>query len=475
MSDITENTETNDINEINKINNVSTNNFEKQKSHQEINDILEIYMNHELTSGSVFFKPNGTKIWRALENYIKSEYKKRGFCEVITPRLVNCKLYKKSGHFDNYEENMFCVEIKPNQTTQPQPTQPQPTQTIQLTQSNQSDQSNQIDQSNNLEHFESNLFVLPPMNCPGHCLLYGETLRSYKNLPIRLADFGRLHRNETSGAIRGLNRLRGFTQDDAHIFCRYDQISEEIKNCMKFLDDVYNLFGFNYEVFLSTRPDKYMGNIELWIDAEKNLESSLKEMNIPYTINEKDGAFYGPKIDIMLTDSAGRKNQCGTIQLDFQLPQKFDLEYVDYDGKKSTPVMIHRAIFGSIERMMGIILEHFQGKLPLWLSPRQIAIIPLANKKEFIDYCQDFKNILLDCDPLLESIDIFDSADTFSSRIRDAEIKYYNYIFIVGKKEIETKTITYRLINHVRNDIKMEKIENVCKLVTDSYYSKTLN
>lgn len=418
----------------------------KEKFHQEINDILDIYMHHEWAVGSVFFKPNGTKIWRALEKYMQEEYKKRGFQEVITPQLVNAKLFKQSGHLDNYEKNMFCVEIKEDKTIENDP-----------------------------NHDDcAHVFYCKPMNCPIHCLMFKDSLKSYRNLPIRMADFGALHRNEASGALRSLNRLRKFSQDDAHIFCRPDQIFDEIQNCMKFLDDIYKLFGFKYEVFLSTKPDKFMGDIELWIEAEKNLMQALDGMNIAYTVNEKDGAFYGPKIDIMLSDSAGRKVQCGTIQLDFQLPQRFDLEYVDYDAQKSQPVIIHRAIFGSIERFMSILLEHFQGKLPLWLSPRQVAIVPVTNKPEFAEYCNKVKSQLEQIDPRLDSVEIFNSSDTFSSRIRDAEIKYYNYVLIVGKKEIDSECLTYRIVNHKRNDISLVKMADVCESIKQSHYDKTL-
>ena len=422
------------------------------KTHQEINDILDIYTIHEWTAGSVMFKPNGTKIWRALERYIQDQYKHRGFSEVITPQLVNAKLFKQSGHLDNYQQNMFCVEIKEDVAA--------------LNGNKQSDQPNPDPLANT--------FYLKPMSCPIHCLMFKDTLRSYRNLPIRMADFGALHRNECSGALRGLNRLRRFCQDDAHIFCRPDQIFDEIKNCMGFLDDVYKLFGFDYEVFLSTRPDKFMGDLELWIEAEQNLSKALDAMTIPYLVNDKDGAFYGPKIDIMLTDAAGRKVQCGTIQLDFQLPQNFNLEYVDYDAQKSIPVIIHRAIFGSIERMISIILEHFQGKLPLWLSPRQVAIIPVTTKPDFLDYCNKIKQSIEQCDPRLDSVEIFNSSDTFASRIRDAEVSLYSYVLIVGKKEIDSNCVTYRIVNHKREDVLLAKLEDVCQAIKNAHYDKTL-
>jgi threonyl-tRNA synthetase len=384
-------------------------------------------MTHEFTFGSIFFLPNGTKMYRALELYFRNQYKKRGYDEVITPELVKGKLFRQSGHLDNYVENMFCVPINDK--------------SVDCT-----DDDNDLDEVN---------YYLSSMNCPKHCLIFDHSLKTYKQLPIRMADFGSLHRFESSGSLRGLNRLRCFHQDDAHIFCTIDQIFDEIKSCMDFLRDTYKLFGFNYEVTLSTRPDKFMGDIELWIDAEKNLKKAIDDMSIVYTINEKDGAFYGPKIDIMVKDSTNRKIQCGTIQLDFQLPQRFGLEYIDYDSQKSTPVIVHRAICGSIERMLGILIEHFQGKFPVWLSPRQIAIIPVATKPEFKEYCEKIKQSLTDFDPRLDSIKVFDSHETFDYRIRDAETKLYNYVLIIGKKEIDTNSVTFRIINHKRNDIKM--------------------
>lgn len=425
--------ENNDINENKKV-----------KTHQELGGQLELFMIHEYSPGSIFFLPNGTKMWRALESHFRDEYKKRGYEEVITPQLVNGRLFRQSGHLDNYQENMFCVQI------------------------------NDSSEEDAKKNPDLNNFYLSAMNCPKHCLMFKNSLRSYKQLPIRLADFGCLHRNEASGSLRGLNRLRKFSQDDGHIFCTPDQIFDEIKDCMHFLQDVYKLFGFEYRVTLSTRPDKFMGDIEIWIEAEKNLKKALADMGIEYTINEKDGAFYGPKIDIMLRDSAKREVQCGTIQLDFQLPQKFDLEYIDYDGQKSTPVIVHRAICGSIERMLAILIEHFQGKFPMWLSSRQVAIIPIAVKPEFKEYCQKLKNELQGHDNRIDSIKIFDSHETFDCRIRDAETKLYNYLLIVGKKEIESNTVTFRIVNHKRNDQKLIPLNDVYETIKKSHYDLTI-
>ncbi len=425
----------NDINIENKKETINTE-IRVLKSHQELSGILDIYMTHEHASGSVFFKPNGTKIWRALEDYLRAEYKKRGFEEVMTPRLVNSQLYVTSGHIPMYQQNMFKVIVDSDET-------------------------------------ENSTYYMPSMNCPSHCLMFKNLQVSYKSLPVKMADFGCLHRNECSGSIRGLNRLRKFSQDDAHIFCRHDQIFEQIKECLDFLDHVYKLFGFKYEVTVSTKPEKYMGELDLWIEAETALQDALRSMNIGFTINDKDGAFYGPKIDIMVKDSADRKVQCGTIQLDFQLPLRFNLEYTDNDGKQSTPVMIHRAILGSVERMMSILIEHYQGQLPLWLSPRQVAIIPVANKPHFKEYCNKVKSKITENFDKLDSVHIFDSNEMFNSRIREAEVKLYNYILIIGAKEIDSDTATFRVINHTHNDKKFCGVDDVCDIIKNSYYDVT--
>lgn len=417
------------------------------KTHQELGQELELFMMHEYASGSAFMLPNGVKIWRALEDYFRSEYKKRNYKEVITPVIVNSKLFEQSGHLANYKENMFgvvpCVNL---------------------------DNNNQEETKSDVQHE----LYLCPMNCPKSCLIYRNQLKSYRDLPLRLSDFGCLHRNEASGSLRGLNRLKKFSQDDAHIFCTRDQIHGEIVACMQFLKDTYALFGFEYKVTLSTRPDKFLGNAEVWTHAEKVLVDAIESLGLHYTIKDKDGAFYGPKIDIMIKDALNREVQCGTIQLDFQLPENFDLEYRDSTGGFSRPVMIHRAICGSIERMMSILIEHFQGKFPMWLSPRQIAIVPVSHKDEFINYCYNLKQKLEQYDSRLDSIVVFDSRDTMNYKLIDAESKLFNYVIIVGKKEIETQSATFRIDNHKRNDQMLIPIDKICELVANSHYSLTI-
>ena len=265
-------------------------------------------------------------------DFIKEQYWKRGFQEVISPNMYNAKLWKTSGHWDHYAENMFRFDV------------------------------------------EKEAFGLKPMNCPGHCLIFDHRPRPYKELPLRMADFGVLHRNELSGALTGLTRVRRFQQDDAHIFCRPDQIKEEMAGCLDFLKFVYGVFGFTYQLRLSTRPEKFLGDIEVWNKAEKDLSDSLDSMEIPWKLNPGDGAFYGPKIDITLQDALKRHHQCATIQLDFQLPVRFNLNYIDDKGEKQHPVMIHRAILGSVERMIAVLTESYGGKWPFWLSPRQVNV-----------------------------------------------------------------------------------------------------
>lgn len=423
------------------------------KTHQELGQELELFMMHEYSTGSAFLLPNGVKIWRALEEYFRAEYKKRGYKEVITPVMANYKLFKQSGHIDNYQENMFgvvpCYDLDAD-----------------LNKFGENIKEVAFDELDNAKYD----MYLCPTNCPKHCLIYCNQLRSYRELPIRIADFCCLHRNESSGALRGLNRLKKFSQDDAHIFCTSDQIQEEIVSCMQFLKDTYALFGFEYRIALSTRPDKFMGNIEVWMEAEEKLILAIESLGLQYTIKDKDGAFYGPKIDIMIKDALCREVQCGTIQLDFQLPHNFDLEYKDQFGNFSRPVMIHRAICGSIERMMSILIEHFQGMFPLWLSPRQVAIIPVSHKPEFLDYCYKIKQLLEQHDPRLDSVQILDSHETMNYKMREAEVKLYNYVLVVGKKEIESNTATYRIVNHKRNDQLLIPLETICADIKNQHY-----
>ena len=293
------------------------------------------------------------------------------------------------------------------------------------------------------------------MNCPGHCMMFKHILPSYKELPIRWADFGVLHRNELTGTLTGLTRVRRFQQDDAHIFCMLDQVGKEIEDFLDFLNDIYTKFNFTFEVELSTRPDKYIGNLENWNNAENILESKIKKFN-NWKINPGDGAFYGPKIDVKVKDSLKREHQCGTIQLDFNLPERFDLKYVG-EETHDRPVLIHRAIFGSFERFIAILLEHTNGKLPFWISPRQICIIPIS--LNFIDYANEIKNKFEEFEIILD-----DSTNTLNKKIRSAEKLRFNYIFVVGEEEQNTHTINVRKMN---KNIGKKTIDEMIQICTD--------
>ncbi|XP_030786109.1 threonine--tRNA ligase 2, cytoplasmic isoform X3 [Rhinopithecus roxellana] len=293
----------------------------KNRDHRKIGKEQELFFFHDLSPGSCFFLPRGAFIYNTLTDFIREEYHKRDFMEVLSPNMYNSKLWEASGHWQHYSENMFTFEI------------------------------------------EKDTFALKPMNCPGHCLMFAHRPRSWREMPMRFADFGVLHRNELSGTLSGLTRVRRFQQDDAHIFCTVEQIEEEIKGCLQFLQSVYSTFGFSFQLNLSTRPENFLGEIEMWNEAEKQLQNSLMEFGEPWKMNPGDGAFYGPKIDIKIKDAIGRYHQCATIQLDFQLPIRFNLTYVSKDGDdKKRPVIIHRAILGSVERMIAILSENYGGK-----------------------------------------------------------------------------------------------------------------
>ncbi|VVU95747.1 tRNA synthetase class II core domain (G, H, P, S and T) [seawater metagenome] len=371
------------------------------KTHQEIGTELNLFFFDEISPGSCFFLPNGATIYNNLVEFLRVHYKKLGYQEIITPNLYNKKLWEISGHWDKYKENMFLINKKSIDT-----------------------------------ETDEDEFSLKPMNCPGHCQMFKHITVSYRDLPIRWADFGVLHRNELSGSLRGLTRVRRFQQDDAHIFCSLDQVDKEIADNLSFLQGVYIHFGFKFTAELSTRPKEYIGNLENWNKAEAILENQIKKLK-HWKINPGDGAFYGPKIDIHIKDSLKRTHQCGTLQLDFNLPERFDLKYSDEQGL-SRPVLIHRAILGSVERFMAILLEHTNGKLPFWLSPRQICIIPVSNN--FLDYCLNIKSQLKEY-----RVEIDDSNNTLNKKIRNAEKFKFNYILVVGEREVQNNTVNLRI------------------------------
>ncbi|XP_068617082.1 threonine--tRNA ligase 1, cytoplasmic [Brachionichthys hirsutus] len=371
----------------------------KNRDHRKLGREQELFFFHDLSPGSCFFLPKGAFIYNSLIEFIRSEYRKRGFQEVVTPNIYNSKLWQTSGHWQHYSENMFSFEV------------------------------------------EKETFALKPMNCPGHCLMFDHRPRSWRELPLRMADFGVLHRNELSGALTGLVRVRRFQQDDAHIFCSMDQIEEEIKGCLDFLRAVYDVFGFTFKLNLSTRPEKFLGEPDVWDQAEKQLENSLNEFGEKWILNPGDGAFYGPKIDIQIKDAIGRYHQCATIQLDFQLPIRFNLTFVSHDGDdKKRPVIIHRAILGSVERMIAILTENYGGKWPLWISPRQVMVVPVGPTCE--DYAQKVMQEFHD-GGFMTDVDL-DPGCTLNKKIRNAQLAQYNFILVVGEKEKTSNTVNVR-------------------------------
>ena len=377
--------------------------------HRKLGRDQQLFFFHDLSPGSCFFLPHGTRIYNKLVEFIRGEYRNRGFSEVISPNVYNVNLWKISGHWENYQENMFAFEL------------------------------------------EKEKFALKPMNCPGHCLMFAHRERSYRELPIRFADFGVLHRNELSGALHGLTRVRRFQQDDAHIFCRADQVSEEIRSCIEFLENIYSIFGFSFTMKLSTRPERFLGEIAVWDEAERQLTEALDASGHKWELNPADGAFYGPKIDITIQDAHRRRHQCATIQLDFQLPIRFNLEYrtgvqaeesaaeLTAEEIKQRPIIIHRAILGSVERMFAILTENFAGNWPFWLSPRQIAVIPVSHA--FDSYAQEVQAKLHNVGFHVDA-DISDL--TLNKRIRNAETSHYTFICVVGAKEAEAGTVNIR-------------------------------
>ncbi|NXP32983.1 SYTC2 ligase, partial [Leiothrix lutea] len=371
----------------------------KNRDHRKIGKEQELFFFHDLSPGSCFFLPRGAFLYNTLMDFIRGEYRRRDFTEVVSPNVFNSKLWEASGHWQHYSENMFSFEI------------------------------------------EKETFALKPMNCPGHCLMFAHRPRSWRELPLRLADFGVLHRNELSGTLSGLTRVRRFQQDDAHIFCTMEQIEEEIKGCLDFLKSVYAVFGFTFQLHLSTRPENYLGDLEIWDHAEKQLQNSLNNFGEEWSLNPGDGAFYGPKIDIKIKDAIGRYHQCATIQLDFQLPIRFNLTYVGKDGDdKKRPVIIHRAILGSVERMIAILAENYGGKWPFWLSPRQVMVVPVGPASE--QYAQQVCNQFFEAG-FMSDVDL-DQSCTLNKKIRNAQLAQYNFILVVGEKEKANNAVNVR-------------------------------
>ena len=387
---------------------------------------------HPHSPGSPFFLPHGTRIVQKLKDFLRREYKRYGFQEVITPQLFNKKLWQVSGHWDNYKQDMFVIQDQLDEELDHDL----------IEAAKQREQGVYIE---GIAEIETN--GLKPMNCPGHCLLFADSSKSYRDLPLRFAEFSPLHRNEASGALTGLTRVRKFHQDDGHIFCTKEQIKEEIEKSLEFMDKVYKKIGFsNYSMSLSTRPiDNYIGQLSDWNSAEDSLKHALDATGKKWNIKDGDGAFYGPKIDIMIEDAVGKTHQTATIQLDFQLPSRFKLSFIDDAGNPSTPVIIHRAILGSIERMMAILIENYNGKWPFWLSPRQVIIV--TTRSDLKKHAAELKRKIDEVTNFDFYIDVDHSDNTLPKQIRDAQVLAYNYIFVLGDREIENGTITVRSRN----------------------------
>jgi threonyl-tRNA synthetase len=384
-------------------------------NHLEIGQKQELFYFDEFSPGCCYFLPNGTIIYNKLQHLIRNEYQIRGFQEVKTPIMAKQSLWEISGHWDKYKENMFTFYKNKN------------------------------------DDYE---YALAAMNCPKHCQLFKYKTRSYKDLPLRLADCGVLHRHELSGSVTSLTRNYSFCQDDAHIFCTLEQVGDEIVNALTFLTDVYNKFNFQFNVGLSTKPVNYMGSDKQWTVAEEMLSHALTQCGFQYQINHQDGAFYGPKIDIQLKDSLNRLHQCATIQLDFQLPQNFLLKYIDNQGQEQVPVMIHRAIYGSFERFIAILCEHYQGSWPFWLSPFQIKI--LSFNSSTISYCHQLQNelIVLGYHVQLDTTDL-----KINKKVKIAQQEQYHYILVIGKKEKSSNVLCVRT---KQGELKMMTMDEFC-------------
>lgn len=369
----------------------------KKRDHRKLGKELELFTIMEEGPGFPFFLPKGMVLKNLLIDYWREIHRKAGYYEIQTPIILSRKLWERSGHWDHYKENMYTTVI------------------------------------------DDEDFAIKPMNCPGGILVYKSKMRSYKDLPLRMGELGIVHRHELSGALHGLMRVRCFTQDDAHIFMTREQIKDEIKGVVRLIDDAYNTFGFKYHIELSTKPENSMGSDEDWDIATDALKAAITELGYDFEINEGDGAFYGPKLDFHLTDCIGRTWQCGTIQLDFQLPERFELEYTGADGAKHRPIMIHRVVFGSIERFIGILTEHYAGAFPTWLAPVQVKLLPIADRH--IDYVRQIQEKLEEAGIRCE---LDDRSEKIGFKIRSAQLEKIPYMLVVGDKDIEAGTVAVR-------------------------------
>ena len=390
----------------------------KKRDHRKLGKELGLFAIMEEGPGFPFFLPKGMVLKNLLIDYWRKLHTREGYVEISTPIILSRHLWENSGHWDHYKDNMYTTVI------------------------------------------DDEDYAVKPMNCPGGMLVYKVEPRSYKDLPMRVGELGLVHRHEKSGQLHGLMRVRCFTQDDAHIFMTEDQVQDEIKGVARLIDEVYSKFGFKYHVELSTRPEDSMGTDEEWEMATNALRGALESLGLDYVVNEGDGAFYGPKIDFHLEDSIGRTWQCGTIQLDFQMPQRFDLEYTGADGEKHRPIMIHRVAFGSIERFIGILIEHYAGKFPVWLSPVQVKILPVSEK--FADYAEKVSDALKAAGVRVETDD---RSEKLGYKIRSAQMEKVPYMLIVGEKEVEGECVSVR--RRDEGDIGSMSVGEFAKLVLE--------
>lgn len=390
----------------------------KKRDHRKLGKELDLFSILDEGPGFPFFMPKGMVLRNILEDFWRQEHKKRGYQEIKTPIILNEELWHRSGHWDHYQENMYFTKI---------------------------------DDGN---------FAIKPMNCPGGMLAYKRRLHSYKELPQRMAELGLVHRHELSGALHGLMRVRCFTQDDAHIFMTPEQIKEEVLGVINLIDDFYKVFGFKYHVELSTRPENSMGTDEQWQSATEALRDALNSKGMAYKVNEGDGAFYGPKIDFHLEDSIGRTWQCGTIQLDFQMPERFDLTYIGADGEKHRPVMIHRVVFGSIERFIAILTEHFAGAFPTWLAPVQVKLLPISEDQ--LPYVLEIQQQMEEAGLRVE---VDARNEKIGYRIREAQLQKIPYMLVVGEKEVQSKAVAVR--SRKEGDLGVQSLDSVIQKIED--------
>ena len=382
----------------------------EKRNHVKLGQKLDLFSMHEEGPGFPFFHPKGIIIWNEIMKYWKEEHDQEGYGEITTPIILNKKLWEQSGHWDHYKENMYFTKI------------------------------------------DKNDYAVKPMNCPGGILVYKSRPHSYREMPIKIAEVGLVHRHELSGTLNGLFRVRAFKQDDAHIYCLKNQIKDEVIKVIKLIDRLYKTYGLKYHMELSTRPKKSIGTTKMWQEAEKSLEDALKSIKADYKLNPGDGAFYGPKIDFHIKDAINRTWQCGTIQLDFAMPEKFKLEYISQKGEKDRPVMIHRTAYGGVERFLGILIEHYAGAFPTWLSPVQAQIIPISQK--FNKYAEEVKKQLREEKIRIE---LNDSDETLGKKIREGQLQKIPYLLIVGEKEEKAQSVAVR--DREKGDLGLVKID----------------